>query len=36
MAKKQQSAVMSAFDVREIIKKGELTSELDMETSCMG
>jgi transcriptional regulator with XRE-family HTH domain len=31
MAKKQQSAVISAFDVREIIKKGELTSELDME-----
>ncbi|NIJ51713.1 helix-turn-helix transcriptional regulator [Dyadobacter arcticus] len=31
MAKKQRSAVMSAFDVREIIKKGELTSELEME-----
>ncbi|TLV00919.1 helix-turn-helix domain-containing protein [Dyadobacter luticola] len=31
MAKKQQTAVMSAFDVREMIKKGELTSEIDME-----
>ncbi|KAA0989699.1 helix-turn-helix domain-containing protein [Dyadobacter aurulentus] len=31
MAKKQQSAVTSAFDAREIVRRGELTSELDMQ-----